>query len=361
MHLVILTQVLDHGDAVLGFFHTWCERFALHVSRLTVIAQEVGATDLPDNVDVVSLGREHGAGRLAMWWRMNRALRGMGGDTRPDAILAHMVPRFVLSVAPLARRRGVPLYLWYTHAGVDRSLRMATPLVHKVFTASAESFRLPTPPGQCVVTGHGIDLSRFSPGGGPRHVDVLAVGRIAPSKGQDELLDALGKLDVCPITEIAGDVLLDYDIAFRDGLHARAAVAFGDRVRWLGAVPHPRVGEVMGRARVLVSTSHTGSVDKVVLEAMCAGCLPLTCNESFAPIFGEELAARLMFPPGDVDALAMRLRALLELPGDAAGALAGRLRALVVEHHDLDRLIPRLVAEMDGVRPAAGQPADAPS
>ena len=45
----------------------------------------------------------------------------------------------------------------------------------------------------------------------------------------------------------------------------------------------------MRRARVLVNTSRTGSVDKVVLEAMASGTIPLTCNESFLSVFDEDL------------------------------------------------------------------------
>lgn len=347
MHLVILTQVLDRKDAVLGFFHTWCAAFAKEVDRLTVIAQEVGETDLPANVDVISLGRERGAGRLAMGWRLWRAL---GRLESPSALLAHMVPRFVLGAGPVARRRKLPMYLWYTHAGVDRSLRLATPKVRKVFTASEESFRLDLDAikgdTEKVVTGHGIDARHFWFGDDARTVDVLAVGRLAPRKGQDELLDALARLPSCPRTEIAGDILLETDRSWRDALMGRAREEFGDAVTFLGAVPYPEIPAVMRRARVLVSTSRTGSVDKVVLEAMATGVLPLTCNESFADIFGPELSPQLMYEPGNIDQLAERLAKLLALPAAEAEHLGRRLRTKVLVQHDLADLIPRLVSGM---------------
>ena len=347
MHLVILTQVLDRQDAVLGFFHGWCAEFAGHVERLTVFAQRVGATDLPGNVSVRSLGKETGGGRLTMLQRLVSGLTGLRGANRPDAIWAHMVPKFVLYAAPVAMPRGIPLYLWYTHKGVDRSLRMAVPLVRKVFTASEESFRLASRHGRRVVTGHGIDCAHFRSGRWPRPVDVLTVGRLAPSKGQDELLAALALLPACPRTEVAGDILLDSDIPFRAQLHERAARDFPGQVRFLGAVPWPAVADVMRRARVMVNASRTGSVDKVVLEAMACGTLPLTCNESFEPLLGPELAPLLMFRKDDPRDLAdglLRLLALTDAEGEALGA---RLRLRVQEDHDLSRLIPRMVAEME--------------
>lgn len=349
MRLVILTQVLDRQDAVLGFFHRWCDLFARHVDELIVVAQQVGQVELPANVRVMSLGREHGASRGAMARRMLAVLLRLPRVATPTAVLAHMVPRFVLNAAPAAFLRRLPLHLWYTHKGVDLSLKLATPLVRRVFTASPESFRLATPPGKRVVTGHGIDCVQFQTATGPRPVDVLSVGRLAPSKGQIELLDALQLLQPVPTTELAGDILLESDKPYRQRLEERAA-ATGGRVRLLGAVPYPQVAELMRRARVLVNVSRTGSVDKVVLEAMAAGTLPLTCNESFRSVFDADLIEQLMFEPGNASELSTRLSSLLALDDGQRDALGARLRGLVQRDHDLDRLVPRIVAELERAR-----------
>ncbi len=346
MHLVVLTQVLDRRDAVLGFFHTWCEHFARHVDELTVIAQQVGDIDLPAHVHVVSLGRDQGAGRAAMIARLVSGLARLRGAHRPDAVWAHMVPRFALGAATVTKPRRIPLYLWYTHKGVDTSLRLSAPLVRAVFTASHESFRLEGAADKRVVTGHGIDGTHFRPPQGPRTIDVLTVGRIAPSKGQLELLEALSRMDAVPTTEIAGDILLDQDAAYRDEVGRRAENL--GAVTLLGAVPYTEIAAVMARARVMVNASRTGSVDKVVLEAMACGTIPLTCNESFVPLLGEELSARLMFRRDDPEDLAARLTGLLTLPEDERQALGTRLRALVMADHDVARLVPRMVAIMQG-------------
>jgi glycosyltransferase involved in cell wall biosynthesis len=347
MRLVILTQVLDREDAVLGFFHGWCSEFARHVDRLTVFAQRVGDVDLPANVSVESLGKEEGGGKLTMLQRLLGGLLALRGGQRPDAVLVHMVPRFVLYAAPALSTRRVPLYLWYTHKGVDRNLRLAVPLVRKVFTASEESFRLRRAHGRRVVTGHGIDCKRFAPGPGPRSVDVLSVGRLAPSKGQDEVLAAVARLQPVPSVEIAGDILLDSDAEYRDRI---ASLARTQGARMLGAVPWLRMPDVMRRARVMVNASRTGSVDKVVLEAMACGTLPLTCNEAFAGVFGDGLAGRLMYREGDSADLAEKLRALLALPPGEADELGRALRRIAIEGHDLEWLIPLLVSEMEPKR-----------
>lgn len=347
MHVVILTQVLDRQDAVLGFFHGWCETFAQNLERLTVMAQRVGRVELPPNVTVVSLGKDEGGGKGTMMKRVTQGLLALREADRPDAIWAHMVPKLVLCAAPVAVPRGIPIYLWYTHASVDWSLRAAVPFVRKVFTASAESFRLPLRDEKLVITGHGIDCRHFDAGRGARPVDVLVVGRLAPSKGQDEIIKALAHMQPVPRAEIVGDILLTKDETYRDRLLAliRMNPQLAQKVTLRGAVPWQDIPSVMRRARVLVDASHTGSIDKVVLESMASGTLPLSCNEAFAPLFGP-LADRLMYGRSQAGELAHKLTALLSLtPADHA-ALGARVRQLVLEHHDLAALVPRMVDEM---------------
>ncbi|MHC5209341.1 MAG: glycosyltransferase family 4 protein [Planctomycetota bacterium] len=348
MHLVILTQVLDQQDAVLGFFHRWCDVFARNVDRLTVIAHRVGRVELPENVRVVSLGKESGAGGLS---RLRTLLGGLGGlrdEQRPDAVLVHMVPRLGLAALPATLPRGVPLYLWYTHKGVDLSLRLAAPLMRKVFTASRESFRLPIQEERLVITGHGIDCGHFGMGTGPRPVDVVCVGRLAPSKAQDDVLKGLALMRRCPSAEFVGGTLLEKDEAYRDRLEALVRMESGlaGRVRFLGPVAWRDVAAVMRRARVLVDASRTGSVDKVILEAMAAGTIPLTCNEAFVPLLGVGFAERLIYDKGDLPGMASRLARLLALAPDERDALARELRERVLAEHDLERLIPTMVAHM---------------
>jgi glycosyltransferase involved in cell wall biosynthesis len=179
-------------------------------------------------------------------------------------------------------------------------------------------------------------------------VDVLCVGRLAPAKGQDDVLKGLALMQACPATEIVGGTLLEKDEAFRDRLLAlvRMEPRLTRRVRFSGPVPWRDVAAVMRRARVLVDASRTGSVDKVVLEAMAAGTVPLTCNEAFAPLLGAALADRLTYAPGDHPGMASRLARLLALDATERDRLGRELRERVVAGHDLERLIPRMVGHM---------------
>ncbi|MBI4086504.1 hypothetical protein HY416_00780 [Candidatus Kaiserbacteria bacterium] len=58
MKLLICTQTVDRGDPTLGFFHEWIAEFARHCERVIVVCLFEGEHSLPENVTVLSLGKE---------------------------------------------------------------------------------------------------------------------------------------------------------------------------------------------------------------------------------------------------------------------------------------------------------------
>jgi glycosyltransferase involved in cell wall biosynthesis len=345
--LLFLTQRLDGRDAVLGFVPRWVEGLARECERVRVVALDARADEpLPENVDVRVVGRR---GRLRRWLRYRRILREAFAEGF-DAVLAHMVPRYALVAAGPARAAGARLFLWYTHGSVDRRLERAVALAQRVFTANAESLRIDTPK-RCV-TGHGIDLDHFDAAGRdpeqpPR---LLVVGRVTPRKDPLTAVGALERLvaegrDVH--LDLVGDALAPGDAEYVARVRAAVRSAgLDERVAWHGAVPYAEVGELYRRASVLLHPSRTGSIDKVVLEAMAAGRPFATCNDSFPPLLAElgDDAARLQFPAGDAAALAARAAAWLDAPDTAE--VGARLRAIVARDHEVDALMARLVREM---------------
>lgn len=352
---MFVTQVLDGGDAVLGFVSRWVEGLGHRVERLRVIALEVGdVSGLPGNVDVRELGRK---GTLTRLLRYRGLLKEAFQSDGFDTLLTHMVPRYSTLGNGPARKAGAGHFLWYTHKGVDGRLRRAVRLVDAVFTASEESMRIETKAK--VVTGHGIDLSHFQarpePTGPPR---LLSVGRLTPAKDPLTVLEALGRVRALghdARLEWVGGALASGDRDFGEAVRRKIQdLGLAEFVTFKGAVPYREVPAAYSEATVFVSASRTGSVDKVVLEAMATGRPVVTCNESFPPIF-EELgddAAGLLFEPGDAEALATRTAALLDAGPAARETLGGRLRAIVERDHEVDALMGRLVSEMEARRGA---------
>ncbi|MBL8862407.1 MAG: glycosyltransferase family 4 protein [Planctomycetes bacterium] len=355
MKLLFLTQVLDAGDAVLGFVPRWVEALAARVERVRVVALEVGDTaGLPANVDWREIGRR---GVLRRYWRYRRVLGEALGPDGYDAVLAHMVPRYALLAQGPARRHGARVYLWYTHAAVDARLVRASNAVEKVFTASAESLRIDTP--RRVVTGHGIDLRHFGsreegPADPPR---ILAVGRLTPAKDPLTVIEAVRLLVAAGRDlrlDLVGGGLTVADKAYGERVRqALARSGLGERVALAGEVAYRDVPRWYERASVVVNASFTGSIDKVVLEAMASRRPFVSCNEAVPPLVGA-LGGReraLAFEKGDAADLARRIAALLDLPPMQRAELGEELRAIVARDHEVERLAGRLVAEMAGGRP----------
>jgi glycosyltransferase involved in cell wall biosynthesis len=350
MKLLFLTQVLDAEDAVLGFTSRWVAGLARHCERVRVLALRVGEVSrLPANVDWREVGRR---GRLSRWLRYRRFLREALREEGFDAVLAHMVPRYALLAAGPARRVGAGLWLWYTHGGVDRRLERAARMVDGIFTASEESLRVPA--RRRIVTGHGVDLDHFDPRGReaaspPR---LLSVGRMTPRK------DPLTVLSALSILRSRGHALeLDWigaGLTAADDAFARTVrehIALGElegSVHLSGAVPYREVPEHYHRASIVINASLTGSLDKVLLEAMASARCVLSCSDAapgvLAPLGAE--VGRLLFPPGDATRLAERIEALLEAGLAERARLGQRLREIVARDHEVDGLMARLVLEM---------------
>jgi glycosyltransferase involved in cell wall biosynthesis len=349
--LIFLTQVLDRGDAVLGFVPRWVEGLARACERVRVIALGVGdARSLPANVDWREVGRR---GYFGRYLRYRSFLREAFARDGFDAALAHMVPRYALLASPVARRHGARVYLWYAHGTVDARLRRAVERVEKVFSASEESLRVDT--GKRVITGHGIDIAHFdargeTPAQPPR---VLAVGRVTPSKDPLTAIAAAAILVSRGLDlslDLVGDALAPGDESYRRSVEdAIESGGLRGRVRWHGNVPYRDVPPYFRRASVLVNASSTGGADKVVLEAMACERMVLTCNDAFPRLFRElgEDARRLVFRRGDASELADKLAALLDMGETARRDLARRLRSIIARDHEVDATMRRLAREME--------------
>lgn len=345
MRVLMLTRLVDKEDSRVGFAHEWVRALAARVDHLDVVCQEVGAHDLPSNVEVASAGKERGASRVRQLLAFQRLIRPR--IRHADIVFGHMIPRYTLVAAPAAIANRVPIVHWYTHGHVDVEMRLVHALARRVVTASPESFRLRS--DKTVVVGHGIDFDRFSPqGDSHRGRVILSVGRLAPVKDIETLVDAAASLYERPGFEDARFVVVGDETpqsrGYRAALeHRIAAKGLADRFELVGAIPHSEVVRYYHAARVMVSLSRTGSLDKAVLEAMGCGLPVLATGRVYAPLLADE-GDRLLAREGDAHDLAAKLADLLACSPQELDALGRKLRERVVAQHSLERLMDKLVA-----------------
>ena len=399
MRVLLITQEIDENSALLGVTLTWIRHLAPKVDHVSVLALSVGAARLPDNVSLYSMGKERSANKLSLLKNFQSHLWRLLRRREVDVIFVHMVPRYAILAAPLARLYGVPLVLWNAHGTVSRNLRLAHRLVAAVVTASPESFRINSP--KRIVTGHGIDTDYFtaaidacerigeerrlqtcatdaaadqeptvSPEGrrlqtcatGPSDAAtggdnalvsagskvLLTVGRLSRSKDYGAIIRALALLRSQSPTldarlRIIGTPFFADDHAYLAELEELVGeLGLNAHVTFVGKVPNRRMVEEYRRCDVLINSSHTGSIDKVVLEAMACEKPALTCNESFAPLLADH-ADLLLFAPSNPEELAQRLSQVLTLEPDYRSELGRALRRLVVDDHSVAGLTDRFV------------------
>lgn len=360
MKLLVITQKVDKNDSVLGFFHLWLQKLAERVDHLYVICLEKGEYALPNNVTVLSLGKENKVSKITYLRRFFRYIFQYRKEYQ--SIFVHMNPEYCILGGLFWRLWGKKILLWYTHKAVNWRRLLAQIFVNKIFTASRESFRWPR--WKAEIVGHGIPVEMFSqqknaPFG--NNLCLLSVGRISRSKDLETAIDAVAKLSQNfslppalfsivgrPITK-EDEKYIDYLVKLlqKKGLsHANVQnvgpndSATGFR---LASLRYEDMPSVYQQEHILVHMSQTGSLDKVVLEALAAGRIVVTSSEAFAGLAKEGLV--YSFPPGNSQKLAETIEKIYK---DGILKTIPNQRAIdyIRKNHSLENVITKIVEEL---------------
>jgi glycosyltransferase involved in cell wall biosynthesis len=222
---------------------------------------------------------------------------------------------------------------WLIAQRADAVLCVSADLADRMRRAGARDVSLAVVPAPPAVppSADAVGRARAEIGAGGRPV-VLAVGRLAPQKGFDVLLEAMTILrchEPAPVLVIAGDGPLAGQLAGR----SRAA---GTDVRFLGR--RADIPALLAAADVVAVPSRWEGQPLIVQEALRAG-RPLVASRAggIPGLTGDDTA--LLVRPGDPGALASAVRALLDdhaLARSLGAAALARARALPSEYDAVD-------------------------
>lgn len=192
------------------------------------------------------------------------------------------------------------------------------------------------------VISNGIDTTRFHPpfGEDASHPEearkriILYVGRLDPEKGIDTLVRAMPHV----LSRRPAELML-----CGRGVHAAALRSLGEdlgvagSIRFAGFVPDDNLPRTYRAATIFVMPSPVELQSIATLEAMASG-LPIVAADAMAlPELVENGENGFLFPPGDPQALAERIVALLSDPDRAARM--GRASWTIAERHRIGLIL----------------------
>ncbi len=347
MKLLIITQTVDKNNPVLGFFHRWIEEFSKNFEKITVVCLEKGIYDLPENVEVYSLGKEKLTAKsyklkafikikyLFNFYRLIFKFR-----KEYDSVFVHMNQEYVLLGGDIWRVMGKKIYLWRNHAKGNILTRIAVLLSHKVFCTSPQSYTAKFKKTQLMSAGIDTDFFRPDPSAPKKKNSILFLGRISPVKNVHvfvESLNSLKKAGVDFFATIAGGATLKdvgYEKRIRDMV---LRYGLSENVQFTGPVTQGRALQLYRENELYVNLTPDGSFDKTILEAMSSGVSVLISNSAFREHTSDVCFMESYSPEN----IANNIKILLSLEDSEIESIRKRLREYVEKNHSLDVLFER--------------------
>ncbi len=330
LRLLFVTQSIDKSDPILAFTAGWIQEFLDAGCEMTVFTRHMIVDDLPRGAVGQNLGKPVIMRVLKLWY-YSFVLR-----KQYDAVLVHMTPQLMVLGAPVWILLGKRKFMWYMHRSVTLWLKVALWLSKKTFTASDLSLRLPHP--KKTIVGHGIDTQQFKLSDVKREPVILWVSRIHSRKRLEDSLEFISEFkakhsDVDWKLKVIG-TSEGHEEYLELMKKKTVELGIGDNVIFTGAIKRENLPEVYAQAAAFISTSQTGSLDKVVLEALACGTPVFAQGEEYFGLPG-------VTPLVDREAALAKLAALLANPITDQQARQG-----IVQEHDLRRLIGNLTEKM---------------
>lgn len=332
MKLLIITQKVDRSDAVLGFFHEWIVEFSKKLDSVIVICLERGEYDLPENIKVLSLGKEEKKSKFEYIFRLYKYIWKYRKDY--DAVFVHMNQSYVILCGLFWYIFRKKISLWYAHGGISTSLKFAEKIVDIIFTSTSNGFRLSSK--KVCIVGQGIDTNFFVPNItlSIKPNNLLTVSRISKTKRIDLMIEALSRLPGYTL-DVVGDAITEPDKQYLEQCKKLAKdLHVEDRVTWHGAVRHAGIREFYQKAGAFINLSETGSLDKVILEAIACNTPVISSNVSSRDVLGVYIVSP------DIESVSQGIIDMKDF------LVSDKAREDVSKKHGLGRLISLLVEKI---------------
>ena len=342
MRLLIITQKVDKDDPILGFFHGWICAFAKKFKSIVVVCLEKNRFQLPDNVTVLSLGKERWRSKakyifLLFYFSLRYA-------NRYDAVFVHMNEEYVVLAGWLWRIMGKRVYMWRNHYSSNRMTDIASIFCNKMFCTSAHSYIAKYKKTVLMPVGIDTNIFKIYSQISRSASSILYLGRIAPSKNIDILVEALillKKDNIVFTADIYGNSSVD-DLNYLEGLKERVKASKSNGcIFFHDAVSNMNTPSIYNSHEVFVNLSPDGMYDKTIFESMLCGCLVIASSDDLK----KHIDNKFILSSRDINEISRKIVNVLSM--DVAYKRANVLNNIkFAETQNLSRLSERLSDEI---------------
>jgi len=349
MKLLMIARKVDEKDSSpVGFTYNWVKKIGQKLEKLYVITwQKSDRGDLPKNIEIISLPDNRFFKIFVLQFKLLRIL------SKVDGIFCHQNPEYTILSALLAKFFRKKIVSWYAHGSVNWKLHLVNLLVDKILTSSNKGCRLENRK-KIEIIGQGIDVDYFkkheTSNKSIEKFKIVSVGRISLVKDYNTLIEAVGvlvnqkKVENIEV-QIIGGPALKKEQKYFDGLKKLVKEKNLEKyIEFLGPISHNQILSYYQACDLFVNLSQTGSMDKVVLEAMACEKLVLTCNESFIDFLDDQ---RFIFQKQNPQDLAQKIINLINLPIDEKQVIGRQSKDKVAKNHNLDNLVSRIINQYE--------------
>ena len=354
MNVLAIVQNMDHDDPFGGFIFDWMIALSKKVDRLVILTlkKNVEFYDVPNNVDIYSLGKEKYTGfscklyYLYNWhWNIKQILK----KEKIDVVFTHMTPTYSVLAYPYFFRKKIPIVTWFLHPKLSAILKLAHYCSTKVVSATLTSY--PYKKDKLVTIDHGINTKTFSyeETNNNKEKVILSVGRLSPIKDYITLLKAVSLGNKQFKLFIIGSPTNNKDKKYKEELLGIIRILnLEENVKILPAMTMKDLSYWYRQCSVLVNATPDGSFDKVVLEAMACKKLVLVTSNNFQEIL-DPYYNDLSFKFGNYNDLHDKLVSIFSLPLNKRDQITLYLQQKVIEKYSLDSLMGKLVEVFESV------------
>lgn len=331
MKLLIITQKIDKDDPVLGFFHRWVEVFSKNYETIIVICLYRGKCDLPENVKVLSLGKEDGKSRIKYIFNLYKYI--WKEKNNYDKVFVHMNQEYILLVGLIWKYLNKDIFMWRNHHAGSILTDISSWFCKKVFCTSKFSYTAKYKNTEIMPVG--VDLQNFKPINEIKRLpkSILSLGRISPSKHIDLLIDVIVDINSPDIiTSVYGDPL-PQDKIYYEGLKRKGE----NHIDFYKGITNTQTIAVYSAHEIFVNLSSSGMYDKTIFEAIACGCLILASNDNLRGQINDDF----IFKQGDKKELSYKINKLINYNNDEKDRAISDLRKFI-DNHSLDKLSIRL-------------------